>query len=233
MSRDESNETLRGRKCEDALPPGLEAVEAELASLRPRDDRLDRERLIFLAGQASVGGRSAARRLVAARWAWPGACAGMTAVAATLLVALLLRPEPPVVERIRIVEVPVESRDSALERPARDVGPDADSPATPRRPDFQPRPAWRTLASGHADSPSRADWNRFGSRAEYLEMFERMLARGVDPWRQPLGVSSRGEEQADTPVPYRQWLKTMLDDQARAEPPGDRPSNPSRSGANS
>ncbi|GAG50664.1 unnamed protein product, partial [marine sediment metagenome] len=41
---------------EEDLPPSLKAIEAELAALTPRTDRLDRERVIFLAGQQSVVG---------------------------------------------------------------------------------------------------------------------------------------------------------------------------------
>ena len=37
-----------------ATPQELKSIEATLSALRPRDDRLDRERLVFLAGQASV-----------------------------------------------------------------------------------------------------------------------------------------------------------------------------------
>ena len=93
---------------EEDLPPGLKAIEAELASLVPRTDRLDRERLIFLAGQQSVsveGTRDTKgtvpfslrenRDSPRTRWAWPAAFAAMTAVAAALLVMLLLQPDTP------------------------------------------------------------------------------------------------------------------------------------------
>ena len=66
----------------------LKAFEAELAMLRPREDRLDRERLIFLAGQASVSGTADDRRAHLGRWAWPTSFAAMTAVAAVLFVML-------------------------------------------------------------------------------------------------------------------------------------------------
>lgn len=79
------------------LSDELQLFAAELARLRPRDDRLDRERLAFLAGQASVApapskpfknpGRALESR------AWPAAFAAMTAVAATMLCMLLARPE--------------------------------------------------------------------------------------------------------------------------------------------
>ena len=237
MSRDESNENVTGRGSGAELPPELKAVEAELTSLRPRDDRLDRERLVFLAGQASMGGRSAGRGAAAVRWAWPGACAGMTAVAAALLVALLVRPEPQVVERIRIVKVPVPAQ--VDEVPRSDADPRvADVLPHPSRPSLPPRAESRDSVSRRAGPPAQADWSRFGSWGEYLETIERMLARGKDPWSQPAGVPGGGDLRpeaptSDAPPPYREWLKTMLDDQARVDPPNGRTIGPNRAGANS
>jgi len=67
-------------------PAGLQAIESQLGLLEPRADRLDRERLIFLAGQASV-------ERPTKRWAWPASLAAMTALAATLLTILLTQPD--------------------------------------------------------------------------------------------------------------------------------------------
>jgi hypothetical protein len=71
----------------------LKAFEAKLAALTPRDDRLDRERLIFLAGQASVTADAGRSPAYVVGWrrhpAWPAAFAAMTAVAATLLCVLI------------------------------------------------------------------------------------------------------------------------------------------------
>lgn len=78
------------------LPAELKPIEAELAALRPRQDRLQRERLIFLAGQASAAEVTRPGRAVLGvnlrHEAWPAAFAGMTAVAATLLVLLITQP---------------------------------------------------------------------------------------------------------------------------------------------
>ena len=109
MSRDEERE--------------LKSLEAQLAALRPRSDRLDRDRLMYLAGRESAlsDGRRAGgegdspifasplrggpakigtvplRRLAgrAARWAWPSMTAAMTAVSAVLAVLLFTRPNVP------------------------------------------------------------------------------------------------------------------------------------------
>src|SRR5262245_44662007 len=87
------------------LPEQLKSFEAHLAAVSPRTDRLDRERLAFLAGQASVSASAATDGVRSSSWrrhpAWPTACAGMSAIAASLLVALVLRSETP-----RVVDAP-------------------------------------------------------------------------------------------------------------------------------
>jgi hypothetical protein len=75
----------------------LNAVADALAHLKPRPAALDRDTLMFRAGQASAP----------RRWKWPLATAASTLVAIGLGVALLLRPQPPAVERIKYVEVKV------------------------------------------------------------------------------------------------------------------------------
>ncbi|MCC6127026.1 MAG: hypothetical protein IT426_18865 [Pirellulales bacterium] len=103
---------------------GLKAFEAALASLVPRADRLDRDRLMFLAGQQSrtgfqpvenagamptlavgmseTSGKSQhahGRRghgTPASRWAWPAAFTAMTAVAVALAILLAIRPAGPI-----------------------------------------------------------------------------------------------------------------------------------------
>lgn len=79
----------------------LKGLEAQLSRLRPRTDRLDRDRLLFLAGQAAVDRPSeplGPNRLPG--WVWPTSFVGMTGVAAALLCMLIMRPEPRVVERL-------------------------------------------------------------------------------------------------------------------------------------
>ena len=76
----------------------LRAFEAALGNLRPSATALDRDRLLFLAGQASV--HSTGNFAGPVTWLWPAATASMTGIAALLLAALLLRPDPPVLERV-------------------------------------------------------------------------------------------------------------------------------------
>jgi hypothetical protein len=86
---------------ESPLRPELQAIEAEWARLRPRTDRLDRDRLMYLAGQASVAeAKEKSQQGRSPGWFWPTSSLGMTAIAAALLAMLLLRPEPQFVERI-------------------------------------------------------------------------------------------------------------------------------------
>jgi hypothetical protein len=80
MNEDARDEVQRGPQ----LGEELKRFADDLARLQPRDDRLDRERLAFLAGQASVTPRGRG---------WPVAFGAMTAVAASLLFLLVTRPE--------------------------------------------------------------------------------------------------------------------------------------------
>ncbi len=77
------------------LTDELRSFAVELSRLRPRDDRIDRERLAFLAGRA-VGVNETNRTaklcgLPLESRAWPAAFVAMTSVAAGLVVALCLR----------------------------------------------------------------------------------------------------------------------------------------------
>lgn len=212
---------------EEELPPSLKSLEAELASLAPRADRLDRDRIMFLAGQMSVAGRAAGWSGWHSYLAWPAAGA-MTAVAAALLVILFVRPEPRVIERIRIVKVPVSEAETPPPKTEQD-----DSLSVPRQ--LAPERPFRraTLASGRADWLPYPDWSRFRSRALELEMLDRMLAEGVDPWTHPGRRPTEEVESAAAPTSYRQLLDTLLDGKARTEPPGHWLSIPLHSGANS
>jgi hypothetical protein len=76
--------------------PELAGLEAALAALAPMPGRIDRDALLFRAGQVSVRGRS---------WAWPAATAGLGMVAVGLGLVLGLRPSPVPVERVVYVTI--------------------------------------------------------------------------------------------------------------------------------
>ena len=78
------------------LSSELQALEAAWAQLQPRTAQIDRDRLLFLAGQASVtGDGSHSTRVRFLRWYWPASSVAMTGVAAALLCALVLRADRP------------------------------------------------------------------------------------------------------------------------------------------
>jgi hypothetical protein len=73
--------------------PTLAGLEAALATLAPMPGQINRDALLFRAGQASVPRRG---------WVWPSAAAALGIVAMTLGAMLALRPAAPPVERIYV-----------------------------------------------------------------------------------------------------------------------------------
>lgn len=86
------------------VPPegGLNAIEAALGSLAPARGTIDRDRLMFLAGRASV------RRSPVERFAWPSIAAAFAVVALGQAAMLVHRSEaePRIVERVVVLEAP-------------------------------------------------------------------------------------------------------------------------------
>jgi hypothetical protein len=124
------------------------ALEGALRELAPRQPALDRDAILFRAGQR------AARR----SWLWPLATALAASVAAVLGVRLLMQPAPQVVERIVHVPVLVPAPAVPTREPAAEPGtasPEPDAPA----------PAWQTpqhrlqerLLRGGLDALGRPD----------------------------------------------------------------------------
>ena len=109
-------------------------IEQTLANFVPARPQTDRDRLMFLAGQASVeagkqepvvSGQWPVADMVVHRrngvWLWPASSAVLAATSLALLVALLTRavPQPQVVYRDRLVTVaPVEAAKQSASRPA-------------------------------------------------------------------------------------------------------------------
>jgi hypothetical protein len=131
--------------------PELAALREALARLRPAPGAIDLGQLLFRAGQASVRRRG---------WAWPGATAAVTLLAAGLGAVLLFRPVPQPAERVVIVRVetpapPAES--AAREQPSAPVAPP-------------------TAAEGADRGPRLAD---------SLRLRQQVLARGVEALPEP------------------------------------------------
>jgi hypothetical protein len=238
LSADKAEQSAPGarRPADEELPPGLKSFEAALAALSPRADRLDRQRLMFLAGQASASAGGARPPSPRGGWAWPVALAAMTTLAGSLLVMLLARPEKQIV---RFVEVPVERADDqadqadhAPESPLRNDGPAKPLPSPPE-PSLQRIPESGLLASLGLNWPRDLGSLARSAEVPYPVLRDRVLARGLDSWTLP--VSVRDVERAAAPVSYRQLLDTLLEgrppERALPErPDGDFPLN---SGVNS
>lgn len=204
---------------EDDLPPELKSVEAALASLAPRIDRLDRDRLMFLAGeQSATSGRRGPVRSPHG-WAWPGAFSAMTAVAAALLVMLIARPEKHTVE---ILRVPVSQ--ASNDRPSPDgvsAAPPAESgvpgPATVSPSGSEPRrgPQPRTFV--------RLPWleasRRLGgpAQASYPCLLHRVLTHGLESWEPPAAAEDSSPPAG--PASYRELRDDLLDDTVSASWP--------------
>jgi hypothetical protein len=76
----------------------LDDLEAALKTLRPTT-QLQRDQLMYLAGQASAGRRP---------WIWPASTTAFAALAVALTCVLVFRPEP--VPEVRVVYVPVNPK---------------------------------------------------------------------------------------------------------------------------
>jgi hypothetical protein len=105
----------------------LENLASALASLAPSAGRLDRDQVLFRAGQASARRR---------RWPWPVASAALAALALGLGVVAVRNREPRAVERIVYVPSPLPvspspiSRNEPFASAADSESPGTDSPPT-------------------------------------------------------------------------------------------------------
>jgi hypothetical protein len=202
MSREENPEENRHE---------LSELEAALAALVPRAEGLNRDRLMFLAGQASVESKisqpaaqsDTARPRRGTGWAWPAALATMTGIAASLAVALAVRPAPQVVERI-------------VERTAT-------APEAPREPAADVTDG-RIDLDAAADSPPMADvlpdWLAWGlfSRPDvsikhelsYPELRNQVLLHGLEPWKLQASASAATGRVQEEPVLDREQLNRWL-----------------------
>ena len=184
MSNDKNNEEL------------TRDTERLLQSFAPRGGELDRDRLMFLAGQAidTAGQASSGTVVLRAPWFWKAATAGMTTVAAVLLVALVMRSEPA--ERIVIQEKIVYVQQSPpAESPANVTLVDRPKavPATPlaHSPEGHYLRARDLLIAGSIDAASAPAYRSGGaasSPSSYRDLLEEMVPR-KRPISQPPGLS--------------------------------------------
>lgn len=169
-------------KPSEHLTPDLRAFEAALAALAPKAAALDRDRLMYEAGRASLATPHVAPR---GGWAWPAAFSAMSAVAASLLLALVLRP-PTVVERmVRRAATATVAETQQRDEPAIGEGSlvQAGGALT----------AQRTDARAHQPAPEPS----------YLDLRDRVLAMGIDTWQPPARVIQTESQPQPT---YRELL---------------------------
>jgi len=202
------------------LPAELKAIEAELAALVPRTDEFDRERLVFLAGQASVQKAGVLGGRHASQVAWPMATAAMTAIAASLLAVVMTKSGPETETRVvyREIERSQPGEDGDVDRVEPDPSPPQALPEAPGRWD-DPMPS-RALA--WIDYPDR---ERVRLETGYFRQLDRMLDRRA---ALPDGVlhestvrrSSSDTKRAAAPVTYQELLDSVIEiPRPKAGPP--------------
>jgi hypothetical protein len=196
---------------EEKRLPDLTAFEAALAALTPRVEGLDRERLFFLAGQASVppGGREAdgAARPRTARWAWPAAFAAMTTVAASLLVVLCTRTGPNVPSAGQATP---DSLAQTYEAPAmvRQAEPDLRASLLSQ---------WLGMES---PTPRALQVVAMASLDSYSDLRERARGREMEPCRPRPAMPDGTRVAVEEPLPYRELLDRLLKEREPGESRG-------------
>jgi hypothetical protein len=178
---------------------GNAAIERQLAGYVPTPPRLNRDRLMFLAGQASAVSPTAdgrERRVDAAairsNWLWPAATAALAATSLALAMALFNRPA----SQVQIVYVP----QPAAEVKATDKSDNTDLTKQPRQIDSdlvvaQSQP---TAHPARRRAPMPAN--------NYLRSRDVALHLGLDALGSPRGHGGGGGE-ATT---YQSWLQGLL-----------------------
>jgi hypothetical protein len=192
----------------------LTAFEAALAALRPRDDVLDRDRLMFLAGQVSVqssdagavGSRGSRRH----RWGWPAAFGAMTTIAAGLLVTLAVRP-PRTVERIVEVRVAppavLVARADHQDRPVRS---DDDEIALAAQREIEQTSGWMALFWASFEKPPSMSLSATDA-SRYLRLRDVAFSRGLDAWPTSTAVAGPSVSSPSRPASRRELLTELLE----------------------
>jgi hypothetical protein len=167
----------------EQIDEGLRQIEAALRGLSPMGGRLDRDRLMYLAGQASAVGpetrQSATGVASYTRFAWPLATAASLLMAMTLGVALIFSPRAG--ERIVYVDRPNAGGSAAMV----------------------------SFPSAPADSSHAAG----SDQDNYLQLRNLVLTRGVDalPAENKAGGRQRAEQTPSWPMLRQQLFKAEKD----------------------
>jgi hypothetical protein len=187
---------------------GLSELETALAALVPRATGLNRDRLMFLAGQASVAAEVPPPIFPSrnrAHWGWPAALATMTAIAASLLVALVLRQAPQVAQWNTKSPSPAApaapwERTSTIAQDQNVAGPSDELLAlAPALPDWL---AWTTLPQAAAGTPRDPS---------YAECRNQVLLGGIELWAARAPQSAAASYSHEQPPLSREQLNRWLE----------------------
>ncbi len=208
-------------------PLELKAIEAALAALVPTAGGLDRDRLMYLAGRASVLATGEARKF---RWAWPIATAAMTAVAAALLAVVSLRladpaPRPLEIPVERIVRVPVERGPAPARVDNAAKGPNHPQSSPEHDSNNDERPA--EVGSPRSFVSGLLPWPIVESRGpialdSYAALRNQLLRDGASAWTEPPSRHAPADG-ATEPASYQQMLDSLLEDAGASKSAPGRP----------
>ena len=189
---------------EEKQDDDLKAFEAALAALQPRADGLDPRWRFLLAQEAALNHNLSGGDALAAgpfvcsrcgavssggrgkrRWAWPAAFSAMTAVAAALLLALVVRIEP------------------------RAVTPGGHEGVSPAPTPFVQKQSDSRSSFAISDSPRRAVLAA-SDEATYLSLRDQVLRFGIDSWRPPVTTVAATTKAAEPILGTRGHLDRLL-----------------------
>lgn len=178
------------------LPEEINEIEQALASLKPKQSGIDRDRLLYLSGQASVAHPASVSSRSPRIWKLTTMLSTTAAVVLGFLLAV--RAEPEVVREIQYVEI---------DRPQNDLH--------PLLTDTVPRENPQDFASDHS-------WNNeFYSEPNYLQLRTVALERGVDAFAS-LGPDRSESFQNSSPnrptMSYRSGLQDLLEQNRKTQP---------------
>lgn len=188
----------------------LTSIEQSLAGIAPREPRVDRDRLMFLAGQASGQGsefrvQGSGATVEAPRWRkawlWPATTAALGATSLALAIALGVQSAAPP----QIVYV---------ERPAPETALPAMSPQVAKT-DTTPLPD--SMAANAAEAPRPAPRSVAAPQVpadNYLRSREVALRMGVDA----LGSRRSAAGDSTPPLTYFDWLSEFGGTTSTAQP---------------
>jgi len=187
----------------------LSAFEAALGALRPAPSRLDRDRLMFEAGQAAARKRTQGTRL------WPVLAASFACLATGEAFVLTRVREPKVIERVVAREVPAPRAEPVPEPAAIAEAPEPNRDSSvvilKERPLDAPR---RTTGPARLDGPDFS----------YAALRRDVLRFGLDALPEPppiaFSTASDSEERAPISTPTPRILRRPSDIDALLNPGG-------------